>query len=198
MASTTLSCDTYKLEVINSSVSSYQKNGTQNLGAFARDNTYVSEILCNPLNLTSIPNGSTITSAQIQYTVTANNIVPTTGGSIVIFNEDKSSWTDTGSAPIYSTFAAAAWATTEISDSKTWNSSTTTGTFTMDQSSTFNSLVSGWVNGTSNKYGFIMSLNCNYFSSLISITTVSLIINYNIVSSNINNLFMYYKRRRVF
>jgi len=195
MALATLSCDIYRLETINTVVTGYQKNGTMALGRNARDSSYVSEVLCNPLSITSIPSGSIITDAIIKYVVATNSIVTTTSGYVSVFEQNKASWTDTGSAPIYSTFASTAWSSLMITDTYLNTPISPTGNYTLISSSAFNSLVSGWVNGTGNAWGFIMSLNFSYFDSTVTINTVTIDVTYTPPTS-LNKFFMYYKRKR--
>lgn len=195
MAFTVIVCDMYRLQNVNSSSSTYQKNGTQLLGRFARHNGYCAEILFKPPSFSTLPANITITSVDMSYNVTANNIVPTTNGYVKVFNEDKGTWTDTGSAPIYSTFAASSWATTLITSSVLMDSNTALDAYVLSSTPEFTTVVTDWVNGN-NQNGCILSLNCSYFASVLSIDQIAIQINYTVNASNKNNFFYYYNRHR--
>lgn len=200
MTTTWITCDIYKLEVVNTTVSTYSKNTAMDVGAFARPSSYTKEILCDP-DLTGIPDGSTITSAAIEYRVTSNSMFGVVNYNMSAWNNDKNSWTDTPSTePDYNTpfGTIMSWADLIEEDSKTWNNSTSIGTYEMDASSTLDDLVQDWIDGVENQWGFVVAMDSQYYNAYVTIDQIRLKVVYESVEATVVPQIMnHYKQRRL-
>jgi hypothetical protein len=167
----------YSLWQENTVVQPYLKNMPMRFGEYLRGvgNFYVAEILI-ACNTSSIPSGSTVSSVTIDFAITLNSLSGSSGLNATIHKQDKGSWTDTGTAPIYSTFSNTTWATALTSLPVSVSS---TSTITFPTSASLVSLVQGWVNGTGSPAdGLIIALNTAYFGWFLTGTVTNVNVTY--------------------
>lgn len=189
MALANIRGDYFRLWQENTVVQPYLKNSAMRFGQYLRGvgNFYVSEILI-ACNTSSIPSGSTVTAVTIDFNITVNSL----GSSLTasVHKQDKGSWTDTGSAPVYNTFANTAWgsALTTLSVSNT----PATGNITFPSSTGLVSLVQEWVNGVGNPAdGLILGINASFFGWFLTGTVTNVNVTYTPPSNTQGMLMMF-------
>lgn len=188
MAVANIRGDYFRLWQENTVNQAYLKNSAMRFGEYLRGagNFYVAEILI-ACNTSSIPSGSTVTAVTIDFNITVNNLGSTLTASV--HKQDKGSWTDTGSAPTYNTFANTAWASalTTLSVSNT----PSTGNITFPTSAGLVSLVQDWVNGTgSASDGLILAINAAYFGWFLTGTVTNVNVTYTAPTGSTQGLLM--------
>jgi hypothetical protein len=176
MAVANIRGDYFRLWQENTVVQPYLKNSAMRFGEYLRGhgNFYVAEILI-ACNTSSIPSGSTVTSVTIDFNITVNNLSSTlTAG---VYKQNKGSWTDTGSTPVYNTFSNSHWGTalTTLSVSNT----PSTGNITFPTSASLVSLVQGWVNGIGTPAdGLILGIDAAFFGWYLTGTVTNVNVTY--------------------
>ncbi len=181
--------DYFRLWQENTVVQPYLKNSDMRFGQYLRGtgNFYVSEILI-ACNTSSIPSGSIVTSVTIDFNITVNNL----GSSLTasVHKQDRGSWTDTGTAPVYNTFnISTPWpaALTTMTVSNT----PATGNITFPSSTGLVSLVQEWVNGIGTPAnGLILGINAAFFGWFLTGTVTNVNVTYTAPISNTSSSFL--------
>lgn len=177
MATNTTTPDYYELFVNNTVVQPYEKNGNCGVGWYFRHpaNLYTKECLV-AVDVTGIPSGSTVNSVAVSFDIQSNSL----GANAMIAwlqEQNQGNWTDTGSAPIYSTFTTTSWPS--AMQSVTGLTSSSTGTKTFLTNSTMVTLWQAFVDGTKTAHdGVIIAMNTNTIAWWIDINTISIVVDY--------------------
>lgn len=174
MAFESIDKDYYQLEVVNTIVGAYQKNGTVDCGKNERTpvNGYVSEVLVRP-DFTNIPDNSTISTVNVLFNSTNANLAP--AGSVMgVRLQDKGAWTDTPTTePLYDTFNDTAWASVIVAEGGTVFPSTPDGSQFIGSTSQMVQMFQDWIDNSVDRNGFLLNYDAEtfvYFFTLDSIT----------------------------
>lgn len=131
------------------------------LGRQIRHNNNVSEILFKP-DLSMYPVGTIITSATFTYEVIALSLQNTAGTQLEILL-CTSSWTESPTSPVYSTFPQWGWGWKLQTDPLVWgyNFQYVPITVTFQCNYGMVAQLNSWISNPSTNNGFILQLNCS-------------------------------------
>ena len=92
----------YRLHYNNTSPSAFDKTLPTRIGWYDRmaGHSYVQEILC-PVDISGIPAGATINAVDVVLSINSRSLPGGPGSALYIAEQDQTSWTDTGTRPIY-------------------------------------------------------------------------------------------------
>jgi len=173
--------DVWALTDTNTTIGAYSKNdGATLVGKYLRGvgNYYVCEALCKSTAMVTALAGKTIQDFQIEYTVSTNTMATT---AVVTTYQCDVNWTDTPTTePRYNVpfGEITPWSNLIATDTLSWSSSTPTGVKTIVKSAAQNTLVQGWVNGTTTNNGLILGMGASYFASTITLSSVRFWVQY--------------------
>ena len=177
MAVLNLTPDRFLIGLTNYTSDGYSKNGTDKLGAYGSRVAYCWESLM-AIDLSGIPAGSTIDSVTIDVNVTANNTASLHPLVVHETAQIVTGWTDTGSAPNWTTPSgfSSATALSSLSSSATFNG---TGLKTIPTSVGLEALFQDFLDGVkSGSDGVMISYYTGFFGYYLNQDSITVNVTY--------------------